>query len=214
MVLDTIIRVVRPEAWRRMIYYHLPIYTIIGHQTGHSDCGVVVPTIRSYGSKPPRTQAKSAASRAKQSAPPKILLPSEIWCFTSVKGAWASGNHQAFKTPLVFGQAWLAKDVFGDTKATVWSLLCIPNHIRERSEPYIQQWLTRTGALPLEIHIREALKPFNIRDQTSNFTSKIRTFAHRFCNSKTCSHYWVSDIWHTMITFEKFEVVFGYLQLK
>ena len=36
---------------------------------------------------------------------------------------------------------------------------------------------------------RKALKPFNVCDQTSNFMSKIRTFAHRFCNSKTCLHY-------------------------
>ena len=57
----------------------------------------------------------------------------------------------------------------------------------------------------------KALKLFNLCDQTLNLTSKIRTFAYKFCNSKTCLHYWVSDIWHTMILFERFEIVFDCL---
>ena len=61
---------------------------------------------------------------------------------------------------------------------------------------------------------REALKLFNICDQISNLVSKIRTFAHRFCNSKTCLCYRISDVWHTMIVFEKLKVVFDCVQLE
>ena len=59
---------------------------------------------------------------------------------------------------------------------------------------------------------REALKLFNIYDQTLNLMSKIRAFSHRFCNSKTCLCYWVSDIWHMTIMFEKFKVAFDSLE--